>query len=159
MLPKLAVVYNQVTLPLQLLATRLAGAMLAIAGFAVLRDGNILTVAGHSIEVVEACNGIRYLLPLAFLGLVIAYTTGAAIWIRYAVLAASVPVAILANAVRVAFSGLSPRLSEGSAHAALGLIIFVLSLALLGGISKLLAGYNRICKIPTSLSSEPDTTA
>jgi exosortase len=141
MLPKLAVVYNQVTLPLQLLATRLAGAMLAIAGFAVLRDGNILTVAGHSIEVVEACNGIRYLLPLAFLGLVIAHTTGAATWIRYAVLAASVPVAILANAVRVAFSGLSPRLSEGSPHAALGVIIFVLSLALLGGISKLLAGY------------------
>jgi exosortase len=141
MLPKLAVVYNQVTLPLQLIATRLAGAMLAIAGFSVLRDGNILTVAGHSIEVVEACNGIRYLLPLAFLGLVIAYTLGAAAWIRAVVAAASVPIAILANALRVALSGLSPRLSEGSAHATLGVVIFVFSLALLGAISKLLAGY------------------
>jgi exosortase len=65
MLPKLAIVYNQITLPLQLLVTRLAGGMLSTVGFAVVRDGNILNVAGHSISVVEDCDGIRYLLPLA----------------------------------------------------------------------------------------------
>jgi len=43
MLPKLAIVYNQITLPLQLLATRLAGGMLSTAGFMVIRDGNIRT--------------------------------------------------------------------------------------------------------------------
>lgn len=82
MLPKLAIVYNQITLPLQLLATRLAGGMLSTAGFMVSRDGNILNVAGHSISVVEACDGIRYLLPLAFLALVFAYAAGAKSWMR-----------------------------------------------------------------------------
>src|SRR6202167_6038190 len=50
MLPKLAIVYNQITLPLQLLATRLAGRMLSTAGFLVVRDGNILNVAGYTIS-------------------------------------------------------------------------------------------------------------
>jgi exosortase len=138
MLPKLAIVYNQVTLPLQLLATRLAGGMLSTAGLAVLRDGNILNVAGHSISVVEACNGIRYLLPLAFLALVFAYVAGAKSWMRVAMLAAAIPIAIVANALRVAFSGLSPALTEGTPHALLGTFIFVLCLGLLAGIYHLL---------------------
>jgi exosortase len=138
MLPKLAVVYNQVTLPLQLLATRLAGGMLSVAGFMVVRDGNILNVAGHSISVVEACNGIRYLLPLAFLALVFAYAGGAKVWIRFVMAAAAVPIAIIANAIRVAFSGLSPVLTSGTLHALLGVSIFLLSLALLAGIFRLL---------------------
>jgi exosortase len=139
MLPKLAIVYNQVTLPLQLLATRLAGGMLSTAGFMVVRDGNILNVAGHSISVVEACDGIRYLLPLAFLALVFAYAAGAKSWMRVAMLAAAIPTAILANALRVAFSGLLPALTEGTPHALLGTFIFVLCLGLLAGIYRLLA--------------------
>jgi exosortase len=139
MLPKLAIVYNQITLPLQLLATRLAGGMLSAAGFMVIRDGNILNVAGHSISVVEACNGIRYLLPLAFLALVFAYAGGAKIWIRFVMTAAAIPIAIIANAIRVAFSGLSPALTSGTLHALLGTVIFLLSLGLLAGIYRLLA--------------------
>jgi len=138
MLPKLAIVYNQITLPLQLLATRLAGGMLATAGFMVVRDGNILNVAGHSISVVEACDGIRYLLPLAFLALVFAHAGGAKVWIRLAMAAAAIPIAIVANAFRVAFAGLSPVLTSGTLHALLGVFIFLLSLALLAGIFRLL---------------------
>ena len=139
MLPKLAVVYNQITLPLQLLATRLAGGMLSIGGFMVIRDGNILNVAGHSISVVEACNGIRYLLPLAFLALVFAYAGGAKVWIRFVMAVAAIPIAIIANAIRVAFSGLSPALTSGTVHAVLGTVIFLMCLGLLAGIYHLLA--------------------
>jgi exosortase len=138
MLPKLAIVYNQITLPLQLLATRMAGGMLSTAGFAVVRDGNILNVAGHSISVVEACDGIRYLLPLAFLALVFAYAAGAKAWMRVAMLAVAIPTAIIANALRVAFSGLSPALTEGTPHVILGTLLFLLCLGLLAGIYHLL---------------------
>lgn len=162
MLPKLAIVYNQITLPLQLLATRLAGAMLSAAGFTVTRAGNILNVAGHSIAVVEACNGIRYLLPLGFLALVFAYAGGAGFWVRMAMLTAAIPTAIFANAVRVAVSGLSPALTEATPHAVLGTVIFVLCLAVMAAIYQLIvrgAGYNRICKNRMQSSSEPGTTA
>jgi len=67
MLPKLAIVYDQATLRLQLLASRSAAAGLSAARVGVVREGNILEVRGRRVAVEEACSGIRYLLPLAFL--------------------------------------------------------------------------------------------
>jgi exosortase len=131
MLPKLAVVYNQVTLPLQLLATRIAAGMLSIANIKVIREGNILDVAGHRISVVEACSGIRYLLSLGFVAVVFAYLSDVKPWMRIALLAASVPVAILANALRVAATGLLPVLDAGALHAISGWLVFVICLAML----------------------------
>ncbi len=128
MLPKLAIVYNQATLPLQLLATRMAGGMLSLAGFTVIREGNILDVSGHRIAVVEACDGIRYLLPLAFIGVIFAYISDTKRWMRVALPAAAVPVAIIANALRVAAAASVPALAAGSAHALAGWLIFVLCL-------------------------------
>jgi exosortase len=128
MLPKLAIVYNQVTLPLQLLASRIAAGMLTIAGIGVLREGNILDVGGHRVAVVEACNGLRYLLSLGFMALVFAYLSDSKAWMRLALLAAAVPVAILANAARVAAAGWSPSLEAGVAHAVVGWLMFALCL-------------------------------
>src|ERR1700677_4829961 len=56
MLPKLAIVYNQTTLPLELLASRLATAVLSGVGYHVIREGAILDVGGHRVSVVEACS-------------------------------------------------------------------------------------------------------
>jgi len=128
MLPKLAVVYNQATLPLQLLASRMAASMLSVAGVGVIREGNILDVAGHRVSVVEACNGIRYLLSLGFMAVVFAYLSGSRPWMRIALLAAAAPLAILANAIRVAAAASAPVLDSGTPHAVLGWLIFVLCL-------------------------------
>jgi exosortase len=128
MLPKLAIVYNQATLPLQLLASRSAAAMLTLAGIGVVREGNILDVAGHRVAVAEACNGIRYLLPLGFTALVFAYLADSKPWMRIALLAAAVPISILANAFRVAASACVPALDAGTPHAVSGWLIFVLCL-------------------------------
>jgi len=131
MLPKLAVVYNQVTLPLQLLASRIAAGILTAAGIGVIREGNILDVGGHRVAVMEACNGIRYLLPLGFMAVVFAYLSDSKPWMRLALLTMAVPTAILANAVRVAAAGWLPSLDAGVPHAVSGWFIFVLCLATL----------------------------
>ncbi len=131
MLPKLAVVYNQATLPLQLLASRMAAGILTVAGIGVIREGNILNVGGHSVAVLEACNGIRYLLALAFMALVLGYLSDSKTWMRLALLAAAIPVAILANAVRVAAAGWAPALDAGVPHEIVGACIFVLGLIVL----------------------------
>jgi exosortase len=131
MLPKLAVFYNQVTLPLQLLASRLAAGILTVAGIGVIREGNILDVGGHRVAVVEACNGIRYLLSLGFMAVVFAYLSDAKRWMRVALLAAAVPIAIVANALRVAAAGWLPSLDSGTPHAISGWLVFVLCLATL----------------------------
>jgi exosortase len=85
--------------------------------------------------VVEACSGIRSLLTLSFLSLVYAYFFDKRAWMRAALLAATVPIALVANACRVTVSGLlsevDPALAEGMFHTAAGWIIFMVGLGLL----------------------------
>ena len=131
MLPKLAIVYNQVTLPLQVLASKLAAALLTTSGVGVIREGNILDVHGHRVAVAEACNGIRFLLPLGFVAVLFAYLVDPKPWMRAAVLASTVPLAILSNAFRVAASAWAPALDSGTPHQILGWAIFTLTLAML----------------------------
>jgi exosortase len=142
MLPKLAFVYNEVTLPLQLLASRLAELALSAVAVHVVRSGNILTLGSVQLSVAEACNGVRYLLSLGFLAVVYGWYFEAPLWMRWALFAASVPVSILANAARVAAAGLcglvNPAWIEGFFHGFSGWLVFVLSLAALAGINRLL---------------------
>jgi exosortase len=127
MLPKLAFLYDETTLPLQLLASRMAAGMLSAAGFAVIRTGNILSVSGHQVSVEAACNGIRYLLPLGFVAMVFAYLHESRVWIHAAVVLLALPLAIVANACRVAASAASPRLATDW-HAMTGIVVFALAL-------------------------------
>jgi len=131
MLPKLAIVYNQTTLPLQLLASRLGTGVLSVIGYRVIREGVILDVAGHRVSVVEACSGVRYLLSLAFIAVVFAYLADVKSWMRWALLLAAVPIAIVANALRVAVSGAVPSLDSGTAHEAAGSAVFILCLVMI----------------------------
>lgn len=131
MLPKLAILYDQATLPLQLVASKMAAAMLTAAGAAVIRDGTILDVGGHRVLVAEACNGIRYVLPLEFTAVLIGYLFDSRWWMRVVLLAAAIPIAIVANGARVAIAGAIPALADGTPHALSGVAIFVLCLAAL----------------------------
>ena len=135
MVPIPAIVYNQVTFQLQLLASRMAEAALSLLGVPVLREGNILQLASQSLSVVEACSGIRSLLTLSFLSLVYAFFFDKKRWMRLALLIATVPIALIANAGRVTITGLlsevNPELAEGLVHEASGWIIFMVGLGLL----------------------------
>jgi exosortase len=135
MLPKLAVVYNQLTLPLQLSATRLAAAALRLAQVHVIMQGNILEVANYRVAVEEACNGVRFLLPLAFLAALLAYYYDPKPWMRAALAIAAVPLAVLANALRVGsavlLGSIYPALGEGLFHAISGALIFALCVPIL----------------------------
>ena len=137
MLPKLAIVYNQLTLPLQLIASKLAAGMLTVTGIGVIREGNVLDVGGHRVAVAEACNGIRFLLPLGFASVLFAYLADPKPWMRWVALFAALPIAIFANAVRVAASAWLPALDSGTPHLVAGWVIFVLCLGSLLPLYKL----------------------
>jgi EpsI family protein len=140
MLPKLAFVYNQITLPLQLLASQLAAALARVVGTSVLREGNVLQVAGHSIAVEEACNGIRYLLSLAFVALLWGHMAGLRGWRRALMGICALPLAILVNALRVAavavMCGYNYPLAVGAFHDASGWAALALALVLLVAVER-----------------------
>jgi exosortase len=109
----------------------MASSLLTSSGAAVVREGNILNIGGRQILVTEACSGIRYLLALGFMGVVIGYLADPKPWMRVALMLAAAPVAIVANAIRVAALGWIPSLIEETPHAISGLLIFVMCLATL----------------------------
>ncbi len=136
MIPIPAVIYNQITFPLQLFASGVAETVLDWMNHPVFRDGNVLELAnGQKLDVAEACSGIRSLLSLSFLSLVTAYVFDRKVWMRWALLAGVVPIAILANAGRVTITAFlaewKPELAQGTFHEMEGFIIFVIAGAML----------------------------
>jgi exosortase len=135
MVPLPAVIYNQITFPLQIFASQVAAFVLELVGIPVLRDGNVLELPSQKLNVVEACSGIRSLLSLTFLSLVYGYFFENKSWMRVILFLATVPIAILANAGRVTLTGImseiNPDLAHGTAHTASGWVIFMIALAMM----------------------------
>jgi len=129
MVPIPTVVYNSLTFPLQILATRMAAAGLLTIGIPVLREGNILDLPSQQLSVVEACSGIRSLLSLTFLSLVYGYFFEKRTWLRVVLFLATIPVALIANAGRVMVTGILSQvrsdLAEGFFHESTGMVIFL----------------------------------
>jgi len=105
--PLPAVLLNQIAFPLQLLASRAGEAVVTAAGIPVLREGNVLILPTTKLEVVQACSGIRSLASLLTLGLILGKLAEPRRWARIALVALTIPVAIVANAARVAGTGLA----------------------------------------------------
>jgi exosortase D (VPLPA-CTERM-specific) len=130
-----AMLYAQITLPLQIFASSVAESVLNFVGIPVLRDGNILELAHQRISVVEACSGMRSLLSLSFLSLLYAYFFDSRIWMRGLLSAVTIPIAIAANAARVTATGLvggfRPELAEGLFHIFEGWVLFWVALSLI----------------------------
>jgi len=143
MIPLPAIVLNAVAFPLQLFAAQSATFCMQLAGIPVLREGNTIVLANTTLEVVEACSGIRSLQALLALGAVYGYFAQKAVWKRWALLALSIPIAIAANALRVAGTGLlahliGPEAAQGFYHTFAGWIVFAVAFVLLLGAGMLL---------------------
>jgi exosortase len=135
MIPIPGVVYNQLTFPLQLFASQVAEGALTLMGIPVWRDGNILELASQKLSVAEACSGIRSLLSLSFLSLVYAYFFDSKVWMRWALLFGTIPIAIIANSGRVTLTGvlseMNPEWAEGIFHSMEGWVIFMIAMVML----------------------------
>jgi len=143
MIPIPSILFNQITFPLQLLASKVASDVLPLAGVPVLREGNVIGLPLMQLEVAEACSGIRSLLSLATLTIIYGYLMETRIWIRVLLALASVPIAVAANSFRIVGTGLlvqywDPEKAEGFFHLFSGWLIFVMSLAMLFALHKLL---------------------
>ena len=134
MIPLPALIYNQVTFPLQLLASRLASNSLELFGIPVLREGNVLVLPNYSLEVVEACSGIRSLMSLIALAVAYGYFVERRLWARITLVVFMLPIAVASNALRVVGAGAvtyvwGPQYAEGFFHFFQGWLIFVSAVA------------------------------
>ena len=129
-------IYNKISVKLQLVSTQLGVAILHLTGMSAFREGNVIDLGFTQLQVVDACSGLRYVIPLMILGLLLAYFFRAAFWKRAVVFLSTIPLAILTNAMRIAITGVlfkywGARVAEGFFHGVSAWFIFLFSLAIL----------------------------
>ncbi len=106
MIPIPTIVFNQITFPLQLLASRVSAGVLPWLGVPVLREGNVIILPAMALDVAEACSGIRSLMSLATLAIIYGYLMDRSVAVRVLLALAAVPIAVVANGSRIVGTGL-----------------------------------------------------
>ncbi len=145
MIPIPSIIFNRITLQLQFLASTLGERMLLAAQVPVLREGNVIQLPEMSLQVAEACSGIRSLMSLITIAVLYGYYSERIAWRRAVLVLSAVPIAIVMNGLRIAGTGIAARsygvaAAEGFSHAFSGWLIFVASLGLLVGAHESLRG-------------------
>jgi exosortase len=135
-IPFPAIVFNQITFPLQLFASRIASEILPVLRVPVLLEGNIIRLPVMPLEVAEACSGIRSLMSLFTLAVFYGYFLERTTARRVILALASIPIAVTANVVRIVGTGLcvqywDPDKALGFFHEFSGWVVFVIALGCL----------------------------
>jgi exosortase len=135
-IPFPAILFNQITFPLQLLASRIASDILPLLGVPTLHEGNIIELPVMKLEVAEACSGIRSLMSLFTLAVFYGYFLERTTTRRVILALASIPIAVTANVARIVGTGLcvqywDPEKALGFFHEFSGWVMFIISLVCL----------------------------
>jgi exosortase len=143
MVPLPALIFNKIAFPLQLVASHVGEYTINSLEIPILREGNVLILANATLEVAEACSGIRSLVSLFTLGIVFGYFVDRRPWVRALIALSAVPVAILANGLRVASAGVAAHNFgaagvEGLFHEFSGWVVFIVAFLMMLGFQRLL---------------------
>jgi exosortase len=121
------------SLPLQQLAAEAAQWMLWLVGVPVTREGLYLTLPSVTLHITEACNGLRFLLAMVVVGVAFAGTSQTGWRRRSLVVFGALLVALLANWLRVAGTGVMAELyghevAGGFYHVVWGKVVYAVML-------------------------------
>jgi len=136
MIPLPRFLYENFSSQLQLVSSELGVAMLRSFGTSVFLEGNVIDLGHFQMQVVEACDGLRYLFPMMALALVVAYFYRGAVWEKCLIFLVSIPITIVMNSFRIAMIGVfaeygNTALAEGMLHDLQGWVLFMLSIGAL----------------------------
>jgi len=136
MIPLPYILYDAVAFPLKLFVSRISVDFLSSIGILVMREGNIIHLVDTTLEVADACSGIRSIISLLAISTILAYMTQKT-WIKRIMLTLfAVPIAIFVNSIRVIGTGVlaekyGSAVAEGFFHEFAGLLIFGVAIVML----------------------------
>lgn len=134
--PLPGIIFNSIAFPLQLLAAQIATDVMQVFSIPVYREGNVIHLATAALDVEEACSGIRSLISLTAIGVPYAYFIENSWWRRSLLVMMVVPIAVVANVIRVTVTGLlahyfSVETALGLFHSVGGFSVFLMGTLLL----------------------------
>lgn len=143
MIPLPYYIYNELTVPLKLIAAKISTEILHFFSYPIFRDGNILQLPNITLEVADACSGIRSILSITALAVAMAWIFHKVFWKRICLSVLSIPIALSVNVIRVVVTGIlsyhfGEKMAKGFFHDFSGLVIFSLALIMVFGSNILL---------------------
>ena len=119
-----------ITLPMKTFATNMAVPMIKIFGIPLVQEGNIIHLTTCTLEVAEACSGIRSLTSMLMLSIFLAYMIKNNNYKRVILVLLSPFIAILANVLRIMGTGIlansyGNRVARGYVHDVSGYLVFI----------------------------------
>ena len=148
MIPLPYIVYNALAFPMKLFATQWSVFFLDLLRISAYREGNIIHLPNTTLEVVNACSGLRSLMSLITFGVVFAYVAQKRNLARAVLVAAILPIAIVANIVRIIVTALlaihkGPETADGFLHDASGAVVYTVATLMVFGVNELLRLFRR----------------
>lgn len=143
MVPIPYIIYDMIAFPLKLFVTKVSVGFLKLVGVVVMREGNIIMFPSTTLEVADACSGIRSLISLLAIAAAYAFLTKTTNRRRWLIIFSAIPIAVATNALRVIITGIlaqwwGAKAAEGFFHEFAGMAVFVLAMAMLVAFGELL---------------------
>lgn len=136
-------IHNNLSFHLKSISSDLGVNLLQFMGLSVYQEGNVIDLGHYKLQVVDACNGLRYLFPAACFSYLIAYLVRDVMWKRCVIFLSFIPITIGMNALRIAVVGVTVNIwgtqaAEGFTHLFEGYVVFLLCIALIMALTLLL---------------------
>lgn len=136
MVPLPQFLYQALSTTLQLWSSEIGVSVIRQFGISVFLEGNVIDLGSYKLQVVEACNGLRYLFPLLSFGFLCAYLYRGPFWHQVVILLSTIPITVFMNSFRIGVIGYTvdrwgQALAEGFLHDFEGWAIFMACLAVL----------------------------
>lgn len=143
MVPIPYIVYDMLAFPLKLFVTKVSVAFLKLVGVVVMREGNIIMFPTTTLEVADACSGIRSLISLLAIAAAYSFLMKTTSVRRWIIIFSAIPIAVATNSLRVIVTGVlaqwwGAKAAEGFFHEFAGMAVFVLAMAMLVAFGELL---------------------